>query len=199
MAKGAAKSEHGDTVTASGELLDRGRAGDSRALSSLFRRQGSALRRWAHGRLPPWARRFADTADIVQDALLQTFRRIDTFQNRGKGALQAYLRQAVVHRIQNEMRHVARRPVTDLPDERVEFPAAGETPLEFVMRTEQERKYKRGLEKLAEEEQMLVVGRLELNYTYDQLALITGRATPDAARMAVRRAMLKLAEAMSCD
>src|ERR1043165_9312034 len=84
--------------TASGELLERARDGDSRALSALFRRQASALRRWAHARLPRWARHVADTADIVQDALMQTFRRIDRFDYRGRGALQAYLRQAATNR-----------------------------------------------------------------------------------------------------
>jgi hypothetical protein len=43
---------------------------------------------------------------------------------------------------------------------------------------------------------MLVVGRIELGFNYDQLALISGRATPEAARQAVRRAVKKLAERM---
>jgi DNA-directed RNA polymerase specialized sigma24 family protein len=71
------------------ELLRRARAGESRALSALFHRQRGALIRWARGRLPRWARNVADTADLVQDVLLQTFRRLEGFDNRGHGALQA--------------------------------------------------------------------------------------------------------------
>ena len=66
----------------SAELLERARAGDTRALSVLFRRHGPELRQWARGRLPRWARNVADTADVVQDVLLRTFRRIDRFEDR---------------------------------------------------------------------------------------------------------------------
>ena len=102
-----------ETAT-SKELLARTRQGDERALSALFRRHGRALRQWARGRLPKWARGVNDTADIVQDALLQTFRRIDRFEDRGKGALQAYLRQAATNRIRDEIRRVAHHQRSDL-------------------------------------------------------------------------------------
>jgi hypothetical protein len=45
-------------------------------------------------------------------------------------------------------------------------------------------------------ERLLVVGRLELQYNYEQLALITNRPTASAARVALRRAILKLADRM---
>src|SRR3954462_5064684 len=80
-------------------LIERARGGDQRAVNTLFRRQGHWLRRWARGRLPQWARAIHDTADVVQDALMQTMRHIDRFEDRGKGALRAYLRQAVDNRI----------------------------------------------------------------------------------------------------
>lgn len=181
----------------SAELLVRARRGDSRAISTLFRRHGGALRRWARGRLPKWARSINDTADIVQDALLQTFRRVDRFDNRGKGALSAYLRQAVVNRIRDEMRRVARRPA-EVVDERIlDMPAHGKNQFDLVLDAEQEQRYKEALKMLSEEDRLLIVGRIELHYNYHQLALITGRATPDAARLAVRRAALRLAKSMS--
>jgi DNA-directed RNA polymerase specialized sigma24 family protein len=40
------------------------------------------------------------------------------------------------------------------------------------------------------------VGRLELDYSYEQLAAATGRRNPDAVRIALRRAVLRLAERM---
>lgn len=183
-------------VTASGALLNRARAGDHRALSTLFRRQGDALRRWAHGRLPLWARRMTDTVDLVQDALLQTFRRIDRFEHRGKGALQAYLRQAVSNRIRDEMRSVGRRPFEPLPEE-LPHDSRDSSPFDQVEQGERERRYKAALHRLSEQERLLVVGRIELGYSYAQLALLTGRATPDAARVAVRRTIVKLAEVMA--
>src|SRR5262245_59821821 len=76
-------------------LLERARAGDQAAIDALFERCVPPLLRWARGRLPRWARDLADTQDVVQDAVLQTFKQLKTFEARGEGALQAYLRQAV--------------------------------------------------------------------------------------------------------
>ena len=192
------RPEGPDSVASSGELLDRARRGDEGALSVLFRRQGSALRRWARGRLPRWARSLTDTADIVQEALLQTFRRLDRFEDRGKGALQAYLRQAVQNRILDEMRRVSRRPVEEFDELAFEAVAdPGKSPFEAALDAERERKYKVALATLSDDERLLVVGRLELAYNYQQLALIGNRATAEAARLAVRRAVLKLAQRMS--
>ena len=196
MAKTGADSKPTQSPTASADLLAQARAGDKSALSRLFKRQGLALARWARGRLPPWARRFSDTADVVQDALLQTFRRIDKVELRGEGALQAYLHTAVKNRITDEMRRVARRPIDDL-DEEQQFPSSDPSPFDQVMDVENEATYKRALAMLTEDDRALVVGRMELGYTYEQLAVMSRRPTAAAARMAVRRAVIKLAEYMS--
>jgi RNA polymerase sigma-70 factor (ECF subfamily) len=92
-------------------LLTRARNGDAEALNDLFARYLPGLRRWASGRLPRWARDLADTPDVVQEVLLETFKRIDGFDHRGEGALRAYLRQAVMNRIREELRRANRRPV----------------------------------------------------------------------------------------
>ena len=57
-------------------LLERARAGDIAAVNMLFARHVRPLQRWASGRLPKWARDVSDTDDLVQETLLQTFRRI---------------------------------------------------------------------------------------------------------------------------
>jgi DNA-directed RNA polymerase specialized sigma24 family protein len=91
-------------------LIERVRAGDREALERLFARHLEPLQRWARGCLPRWARDLADTEDLVQDTLAQTFRIIEDFEARGAGALQAYLRQAVLNRIRNELRRKGRQP-----------------------------------------------------------------------------------------
>lgn len=178
-------------------LIERARAGDAGAISTLFRRQGQALRRWAHRRLPTWARQVRDTADLVQDALLHTFRHFDRFDDRGHGALQAYLRQAVTNRIRDELRRVERRPIEEGDDAIALLPEAAPDPFEATLDSERQRKYKEVLVTLTDDERLLVVARVEMDYTYEQLALLTDRPTPGAARLAVRRAVLKVAERMS--
>jgi DNA-directed RNA polymerase specialized sigma24 family protein len=88
-------------------LIERARAGDEQALERLFARHLAPLQRWARGRLPKWARGLADTDDLVQDTLLKTFKRIERFEPRRVGALQAYLRNAVLNRLR--MNCVAKR------------------------------------------------------------------------------------------
>src|SRR5512138_714268 len=85
-------------------LLARARDGDTRALDTLFARYLPPLRRWASGRLPRWARDISDTHDLVQETLLHTFRTVRGFEPRHEGALQAYLRRAVMNRIRDEIR-----------------------------------------------------------------------------------------------
>src|SRR5262245_37631671 len=97
-------------------LLARAREGDADALNTLFARHLPRLRQWASGRLPRWARDLSDTPDLVQDTLLQTLRKIDAFEPRHDGALHAYLRQAVLNRIRDEIRKRQRRPAAAAAD-----------------------------------------------------------------------------------
>jgi RNA polymerase sigma-70 factor (ECF subfamily) len=175
-------------------LLARARSGDAQALDELFGRYVPLLRRWAAGRLPRGVRDLADTPDLVQETMLQVFKNIEGFQHRGEGAFHAYLRQAVMNRIRNEIRNAQRRP------ERVELdqgaPDDGVSPLEAAIGTEAIERYEGALQRLRDEERELVVARVELGLTYAEVAEAVGKSSPDAARMAVTRAIARLIEEM---
>jgi RNA polymerase sigma-70 factor (ECF subfamily) len=176
------------------QLLERARSGDEEAANLLFARHVRPLQRWASGRLPKWARDLADTDDLVQEALLGTFRRIGQFEPRGVGALNAYLRQAVLNRIREELRRNGRRPdETGLSA----LEAAGQlSPLEQAVGNESLERYEGALSRLRPEEQDAIIGRVEFGYTYEELARALGKPTPDAARKAAQRALVRLAEEM---
>jgi RNA polymerase sigma-70 factor (ECF subfamily) len=177
------------------QLLHRARGGDERALEELFHRHLKPLQRWASGRLPRWARDLADTDDLVQDSLIQTFKRMEAFEPRRVGALQAYLRQAVLNRIRDELRRKARRPAAaDLDGLEAE---AAESPLEQAIGREAVERYESALERLKPHEREAIIGRVELGYSYEELAASMGKTTPDAARKAAERALVRLAEEMS--
>jgi RNA polymerase sigma factor (sigma-70 family) len=182
-------------LDSTGLLLARARDGDQEALERLFARYLPRLQRWARGRLPSWARDLADTHDLVQDTLLRTFRKIDGFEYRGEGALQAYLRQALMNRVREEIRRRARRPERTELDE--EQPDAAASPLERAMGREGIETYERALGRLKEDERELLIGRLELGLTYDELANLQQRPSADAARKATERALARLVEEMS--
>ena len=175
-------------------LIERARAGDQQALDRLFARHLEPLRRWASGRLPKWARDLADTDDLVQDTLLKTFKRIEHFEPRRVGALQAYLRNAVLNRLRDELRRKGREPVSANLDS-VDVESA-ESPLEHAIGREAVEIYEQALERLKPEEREAIIGRVELGYSYEELAVMLDKPTADAARKAAERALVRLAEEM---
>jgi DNA-directed RNA polymerase specialized sigma24 family protein len=103
------------------ELLSRVRQGDREALDRLLHRYVPALRRWATGRLPRWARDMAETEDLVQDTVLKSLR---------------------------------------------------------------------------DEDRQAIVGRVEMGYSYQELAVMFGKPSADAARVSVSRALVRLADVL---
>jgi RNA polymerase sigma-70 factor (ECF subfamily) len=191
------KGESGSGVESTVYLIQRAKSGDRVALDRLFARYAEPLQRWTSGRLPKWARDIADTDDLVQETLLQTFKRIGEFEPRGPGALQAYLRQAILNRIREELRRKGRRPdATDLDGLEVDSQLS---PLEQAIGSEAIERYERALGRLRPEEQEALVGRIEMGYDYAELAQALGKPTADAARKAAERALVRLVEEMERD
>jgi RNA polymerase sigma-70 factor (ECF subfamily) len=188
-------SEASPALDSTIELVQRVRRGDKEALDRLLARHVKPLRRWVSGRLPRWARDLADTDDLVQDTLLRTFTKIEDFDVRGVGALQAYLRQAVLNRVRDELRRKGRAPERMDVDE-LELEAAEGSPLEEAIGREAVERYQAALTRLRPSEREVVIGRLEMDYTYAELAEALGKPSAEAARKASRRALLRLAEEM---
>jgi RNA polymerase sigma-70 factor, ECF subfamily len=177
------------------DLVERAKSGDSDALNRLFARYLPSLRRWASGRLPRWSRDLMDTDDLVQETVLRAVKRIDQFESRHEGALQAYLRQAVVNRIRDEVRRTKRSPIPTELDENASD--RGASPLESAIGTEALERYEAALARLRPEEREAIVARVEMDGSYLEVAQALGKPSADAARMAVSRALLRLAEEMS--
>jgi RNA polymerase sigma-70 factor, ECF subfamily len=175
-------------------LINRARDGDAQALEELFARHLKPLQRWASGRLPRWARDLADTDDLVQDTLLKTFKRMESFEPRRVGALQAYLRNAVLNRLRDELRRKGRQPESTSLDS-VEVESA-QSPLEAAIGRERVEAYELALERLKPVEREAIIARVELGYSYEELAAMLDKPTTEAARKATQRALLRLAEEM---
>jgi len=151
------------------------------------------LHRWTHGRLPTYARRRMDTGDVVQEAVVGVLRNLGQIDTADPQALAKYLAIAIRNRIADEVRRashgeVANR-ITDPADPRA-------SPLEEAIDSESHKQYRLALLRLSADDQALLVGRIEMGLSFEELALVTKRASPDAARMATRRAALRLARAM---
>ncbi len=172
-------------------LLVRARSGDRDALDSLFARYLPRMQRWARQRLPVYARDVTDTQDIVQDVLLSTFTRVEGFDARREGALQAYLRQALLNRVRDEIRRAARRPNVETFNEGDRLSA-----LEQAVGREALEWYEEALARLPEDDREAIIGRLEMGFTHEELAEALGRPSAEAARKFVERALVRLAQEM---
>lgn len=177
--------------TPSAEALDR--LAGAADVETFFAQQLGRLRRWAHGRLRRRLRSGHDTSDVIQDALLRTIARFDLLRPRTHRALAAYLRTAVRHRLIDVHRRESRWQAVELGDH---LQTADASPFQRAVDAETWRRYRAALGTLSSRDRDLVVGHLELDYSHAQLGCMIGRS-PNAARMALARAMARLAERMA--
>jgi len=176
-------------------LLARAKSGDQAALEQLVERSLPPLRRWARGRLPAWARDLAETQDLVQDAVMRTLPRLKSFEAAHPGALQAFLRQAVANHIIDEIRKAKRRGLpAEITDEHADD---SPSPLEQAIGLEGFQRYEAALQRLKTMDRDAIVARIELQQSYEEVALALGKPNANAARMAVTRALARLLQVMT--
>jgi RNA polymerase sigma factor (sigma-70 family) len=178
-------------------LLARAREGDQQALDDLLSRYLPRLQRWAHGRLPPWARDARETQDLVQDTLTHVWKKLDSFVPRHEGAFYAYMRQALMNRVRDEIRRIQRRGPVDALDS--SKPDHGPSPLEAAIGHQALERYEKALERLRPQDREAIILRIEMDMSYDEIADALGKPSVAAAHMAVSRALVKLAEEMSSE
>ena len=178
-------------------LVLRAQGGDEWAREQLCARYLPRLRRWAHGRLPGWAREHLDTEDIVQETLLRSVRQLDAFSPDHDQAFWAYTCQALRNRLTDIVRRASRRPsAAGLDDDHA---ATDPSPLELAIGRDTLRQYEEALHRLRSMDRELIVARIELGFDYAEITELAGKASVGATRVAVSRALLRLATEMGLD
>ena len=176
------------------DLLERFKRGDEHAIDLLVERSIPPLQRWARGRLPPWARSLVETEDLVQTALIRALPHLKHFEPHHAGALQAYLRQAVANHIRDEIRKAASRPSAEVSDAQVDL---SPSPLERAIGREGIERYEAALAKLRPIDREAIVARVELQQSYEEVAIALQKPNANAARVAVARAVKNLVNTMA--
>ena len=176
------------------ELLQGAKEGRRDALEALLARYRPRLERWAAGRLPMRARSLLDTGDLVQETLLRAVENLDSIGVRGDGGFEAYVRQAILNRIRDQIRWAQRRAGSDNVSEDLVDPTP--SPLENAIGSDVVRRYEEAMERLSVEERQLLHLRIELDLSYEEIGVMMGRPSPDATRMAIQRCLHKLATTM---
>jgi RNA polymerase sigma-70 factor (ECF subfamily) len=175
-------------------LLSRVRAGDEDARERLVVRYLALMKRWAHGRVPPRARGLADTDDLVQTTLLRALNAVPHFEPRREGAFLAYLRKILLNQLRTALQRVdAGPPLQSLSDG---LQGARPSPLAEAIGAEAMEAYEAALSALTEDQHQAVVLRIEMGYSFQQVAEAMESPSADAARMLVARALARLSEKM---
>lgn len=173
-------------------MIHRACQGDREAQESLLRDCAGPLARLASGLMPAHLRLLADSQDVVQDVLTRTARRFDRLACADDAALLAYLRRAVRHRVVDEIRRVRRLPPIGLLTE--DWPTSAVSPLEAAITAQNARRMQAALGGLGSRERVALLLRLRRESSYEEIAARLDFPSPNAARVAVRRAAARLNE-----
>jgi RNA polymerase sigma-70 factor, ECF subfamily len=182
-----------DAALTSVELLARAKGGDRLALDDLIARYMPRLQKWAHGRLPQYARGALDTHDVVQDTLANVVQRLEWFEPRHDGALKAFFHTALTNRILDHIRSAKRRPTGPLASD---WAADDPSPFELAVSREVADRYDAAMERLKPQDREAIVARIELGLPYVEVAAVLRKPSIAAAHVAVSRALVKLATEM---
>jgi RNA polymerase sigma factor (sigma-70 family) len=159
-------------------------------------------------RLGPGLRRKVESADLVQEVMLDAVRRLPGFEFKTEGAFLHYVNCVVASKIRDEAdrwlaqkRDAAREqpaaPGTSgsIPDWTEPNDGGAATPSQVVLKREDLELLEQALDRLAEESadarDLVVAVKLE-GRTYAEIAETSGQ-TPDAVRMRTNRALKSLA------
>lgn len=191
------------------ELLQRWHGGDAAAMADLVALERPLVEEHIRRRLGNLLRRDVDTQDIVQETMLQALRSAPRFVLSDRGQLRGLL----VRMVENRLRSAAVRQQRQKRDARRDMaldPVAGDDsavldldraadvtdPGDAAARDDVRGWIRLALELLDADDREVLVLRDYRELSFDEIAVHTGEA-PDTVRMRHRRALPKLARALS--
>lgn len=185
------------------ELVERAQAGDQEAGELLAKRVLPRVSRWVRRGLSTAARRLGETRDLVQDVLLNAHRRLFLFENRGRRSYSAFLYQATENRLKNLRRRSTRVEAVEVSrDDSARHPeAATADPAERRLVAMDE--FWKAFRSARPADQAALCAWLKhvqegsAPAIWQSVALDLGKSTPDAARVAVRRAAERILRRLS--
>jgi RNA polymerase sigma-70 factor (ECF subfamily) len=192
------------------ELLGRIRAGDDDACNALLARYQARIRQIVSARLGPKLRRLADSEDVLQEVLLATAGKLETFEPQSDGALLHWFGVAVKNRIVDLARFGGRgkrdldREVvvaggeaeTDVVSPLDRVAGEGATPSQDLAKRERMELFHLALDNLKPEHRELIVLRDLTGMSWQEIAEQVGAASDEAARKRYGTAAVQFARAL---
>lgn len=169
------------------ELIERWKAGDSRAATQLVSRHADALARFAAS-----SGEWGEIEELVQDTFVRAFSSMDSF--RGESTLRTWL-FTIERRLMLDRRRSERRQRTTVPvepwDAVTEYDA-----LDAMLAEEAESRVRKAVEALSPTQKEVFALRVEQGMSYKEIAEIVG-TTEGAARVHYHNAMHAVKESVS--
>ena len=190
------------------DLVRRAQDGDAQALQALFGRYYERVRRMVRLRLGTALRHRLDSGDILQETFMEALRTFNRFEMRDHGSFINWLARLAENRIRDAadyhgaLKRAAGREVPLAPgDQSTEvdlgLKAGGLLPSESADAAEQVQRLEAAIERLSDEERELILLRNYAGAAWDVVARLTGRPSPDAARVAHKQVIVHLSQLMA--
>jgi len=161
-------------------LLKAIRGGNQDAWRKLYDRYHGYLHYVVTMRLVGSPQRGFEAEDVLQEAFLSAWKRIERFEYRGEGSFLAWLTRIVVNQLQNQRRSGGRREegLETSAFRRATPPDGTATPSEALIKAEAQERLRLAFEKLGEADQMILGLRLGQGLTWGDIGVImeTSRA-----------------------
>lgn len=182
-------------------LFGDAREGNLEARRALVARYYDRVVRIARARSGPQVRSLVETGDLTHNVFLSILSDIGQIEIRSESELLRWLVLEVERRTKDLLRHATaqRRDVrrNDPIDRDAELrQVTGAGPLTRASDTEEQSLLDDCVHTLSEGDRELIVLRDYEGHAWDEVARLTGRASPDAARVAHKDAMRRLARAL---
>lgn len=176
-------------------LIFKAKNGDDSARSRLCSIYLPILTKWAHGRLPTYARDMSETDDLVQASLLNALNKLDGFVPKHEGAFLAYLRKILLNNIRMEIRRISSQK--SQTDKKANIHNEDQaSALDIAIGSEMVEQYERALLKLTTQAREIVILRVEFGFSYPEIAVAMECTSANTARMLCSRSLMKLAASM---
>ena len=183
-----------DAPASTARLLQRARDGDRAAYDRLFALAADRLLLYVRLRLGKGLRDRLESMDVVQEAYLEAWKDLATFEPRDDGAFARWLCRVAENRLRGLADHhgAQKRQARDVEDVRRTLPG----PATSAARRETRVRVEAALDRLEPDEREVLLLRHFQGLTIDEAAVVLGRSAT-AVRRLLGRAARRLGEELA--
>ena len=166
-------------------------AGYPDPVATFMARYHAHFERWAHNRIPAWARPRLDTRQVVSETFAAVASDI-TDDAPSDGLLLDRVRRSLYERVLHRVQQVARDIAAEAADVTKVLPLRDAQVEQDLLQ-----RYEHGLQRLPPRDRDAIIARTELALPWTETAHLLDTAQPDATRATVSRALVRLAREMA--